>query len=217
MSTMEYSVCLLAAGKGSRTHLEYNKVFYKLENGKTVLDTCLSVFLEDEDCKEIVIVSSHYEIEYVHSLYRHNKKIQVVEGGSTRQESVSNGLEVVSFPYVFIHDGARPYIKKEQIDLCKEALKSEDACLLMVPSVDTSKIIEDGYVQKTLVRSTVYNAQTPQCFKTDLIRYCQKRAKEENYTGTDDAQLVEMFGNTRIKMVPGDPSNVKITLPTDLK
>lgn len=214
---MEYSVCLLAAGKGSRTQLEYNKVFYKLENGKTVLDTGLSVFLEDEDCKEIVIVSSHYEIEYVRSLYRRYEKIQVVEGGSTRQESVSNGLDQVGYPYVFIHDGARPYIKREQIELCKEALQTEDACLLMVPSVDTSKIVVDGYVQETLVRSTVYNAQTPQCFKTELIRYCQQKAKEENYIGTDDAQLVEKFGNTRIKMVLGDPSNVKITLPTDLK
>ncbi len=214
---MEYSVCLLAAGKGSRTHLEYNKVFYKLENGKTVLDTGLSVFLEDEDCKEVVIVSSHYEVEYVRSLYRQNKKIQVVEGGSTRQESVSKGLDKVNYPYVFIHDGARPYIKKEQIDMCKETLKEEDACLLMVPSVDTSKIIENGYVKETLVRSTVYNAQTPQCFKTDLIRYCQEQAMKENYTGTDDAELVEKFGNTKIKMVLGDPSNVKITLPTDLK
>lgn len=214
---MEYSVCLLAAGKGSRTQLEYNKVFYKLENGKTVLDTGLSVFLDDEDCKEIVIVCAKYEIEYVHSLYRRETKIQTIEGGATRQESVSNGLNAVTSPYVFIHDGARPYIQKEQIDLCKKTLETEDACLLMVPSVDTSKIVVDGYVQKTLVRSTVYNAQTPQCFKTDLIRYCQKRALEEGFIGTDDAQLVEVFSDTKIKMVLGDPANVKITLPSDLK
>lgn len=214
---MEYSVCLLAAGKGSRTQLEYNKVFYKLENGKTVLDTCLSVFLEDDECKEIVIVSAKYEIGYVHSLYRHEKKIQIVEGGATRQESVSNGLNVVTSPYVFIHDGARPYVTRELIERCKNALKEEDACLLMVPSIDTSKIVVDGYVKETLVRSTVYNAQTPQCFKTELIRYCQQKAKEEGYTGTDDAQLVERYTDTKIKMVLGDPENVKITLPADLK
>ena len=214
---MEYGVCLLAAGKGSRTNLEYNKVFYKLENGKTVLDTGLSVFLNDEDCKEIVIVCAKYEMEYVHSLYRRMNQIHIVEGGATRQESVWNGLKEIKSPYVFIHDGARPYIKKEQIDALKKTLETEDACLLMVPSVDTSKIIEDGYVKETLIRSTVYNAQTPQCFKTELIKYCQQRALEDGRTGTDDAQLVEWYGNTKIKMVLGDSSNIKITLPTDLK
>ena len=213
---MKYSVCLLAAGKGSRTHLEYNKVFYKLENGLTVLDTCLSVFLSDSDCQQIILVCAKQEKETVEQIYKDNSRIQVVEGGATRQDSVSNGLDYVTSEYVFIHDGARPYIQSEQIEDLKRTLETEDACLLMVPSVDTSKIVVDGYVQETLVRSTVYNAQTPQCFKTELIRYCQKRAKEENRIGTDDAQLVEWYGNTKVKMVLGDASNKKITLPSDL-
>lgn len=213
---MEYSVCLLAAGKGSRTNLEYNKVFYKLNETQTVLDVCLSTFLEDEDCKKVIIVSAKHEMDYVRSLYSTNHRIRVVEGGSTRQESVLNGLNAVESEYVFIHDGARPYIQKSQIEQLKKTLEKEDACLLMVPSVDTIKIVEDGYVKETLIRSTTYNAQTPQCFKTDLIRYCQQRAKEDNRVGTDDAQLVEWYGNTKIKMVLGDASNKKITLPSDL-
>ncbi|MCF0107056.1 MAG: 2-C-methyl-D-erythritol 4-phosphate cytidylyltransferase [Holdemanella sp.] len=214
---MKYSVCLLAAGKGSRTKLEYNKMFYPLKEGKTVLDVSLQPFLMDTDCKQIIIVCAEHEINHVEKLYKEIEKIEVAIGGSTRQESVYNGLSKVVSPYVFIHDGARPYLKEEQIYDLKKTLEKEDACLLMVPSVDTVKIVEEGYVKETLIRANVYNAQTPQCFKTDLIKKCHEMAKVENRIGTDDAQLVEWYGNSKVKVVIGDASNTKITLPTDLK
>lgn len=214
---MKYNVILLAAGKGSRSGLSYNKVFYPITDSKTVLDCSLDLFLADSDCTGIIIVCAAYEKEKMEKEYCRSPLISTCIGGATRQESVYNGLTMVKEDYVFIHDGARPYVKREQIEDLKRTLQTEDACLLMVPSTDTSKIVENGYVKETLIRSTVYNAQTPQCFKTDLIKFCYEKGKEEGKEATDDAQLVEWYSDVPVKAVLSDPSNIKITHPTDLK
>lgn len=219
---MKYSVCLLAAGKGSRTKLNYNKVFYKLINHKsagkeTILDCSLSIFLEDPDCRQVIITCAPKELDLMCSLYRKYDRVQVVIGGTTRQDSVERALKAVKYPFVFIHDAARPYLKREQIEALKHALKKEKACLLMVPSIDTIKTVENGYVKETMVRSEVYHAQTPQCFETKLIKECHVKAKKEHRLATDDAQLVEWYSDTPIRVVVGDTSNKKITLPSDLK
>lgn len=109
---MNYSVIVLAAGRGSRTNLDYNKVFYTFENGQTVLNKSLSVFLSDEDCKQVVLVCADYEKDYVIENYLYDSRIQVVTGGQTRQDSVYNGLQIVDQDYVMIHDGARPFVEK---------------------------------------------------------------------------------------------------------
>ena len=106
---MNYSVIVLAAGRGSRTNLDYNKVFYTFENGQTVLNKSLSVFLSDDECKQVVLVCADYEKDYVNEHYTYDSRIQVVTGGKTRQDSVYNGLQVVDQDYVMIHDGARPF------------------------------------------------------------------------------------------------------------
>lgn len=212
---MEYSTILLAAGKGSRTHLDYNKIFYHLDSQKTVLDTSLDVFLNDPDCKQVVLVCAEHEIDYIKSLYA-DPRITFVIGGDTRQRSVYNGLGAVLCDYVFIHDAARPYLKEYSIKQLKSALKQEDACLLMVPCVDTIKMVEGDYVAQTPPRETMYRAQTPQCFKTSLILQCHKKAMADQRVGTDDAQLVEWYGKCPIRVLLGDEENIKITLPNDL-
>lgn len=216
---MNYSVIVLAAGRGSRTNLDYNKVFYTFENGQTVLNKSLSVFLSDEDCKQVVLVCADYEKDYVTENYLYDSRIQVVTGGQTRQDSVYNGLQIVDQDYVMIHDGARPFVEKKWILDLKHSLETEeeDACLLMVPSVDTTKIVVDGYVKESLERKLVYHAQTPQCFKTDLIKECHQLARNKQVQATDDAQLVEWFSKVRVKVVLSSFTNKKITLPEDLK
>ena len=116
-----------------------------------------------------------------------------------------------------IHDGARPFVEKKWILDLKHSLETEDACLLMVPSVDTIKIVVDGYVKESLERKLVYHAQTPQCFKTDLIKECHQLARNKQVQATDDAQLVEWFSKARVKVVLSSFTNKKITLPEDLK
>lgn len=218
---MEYSVCLLAAGQGSRTNLHFNKVHYILSDPhdpewQTILGSSLHVFLEDRECKQIIITCLEKELEFVKALYQEDDRVEVIVGGQTRQESVAHGLRQVRYPYVFIHDAARPYLKRLQIEDLKKTLRTEKACLLMVPSTDTVKIVRNGYVESTPDRSLAFNAQTPQCFETKLIQECHKKAAQEGRIGTDDAQLVEWYSDVPVKVVIGDSSNIKITLPKDL-
>ncbi len=213
---MEYSAIIVAAGAGRRTMLRYNKVFFELSEGATILDSCLSVFMKDEDCRQIVLVCAKDELDIMMQEYGYVPNITICIGGSTRQESVSLGLNKAICPHVFIHDGARPYLKSSLVQQLKETLEKEDACLLMVPTVDTPKIVDDGYVTETIQRDRVYRAQTPQCFKTELIRQCHQQAQEQGFVATDDAQLVERFSQVPIKVVLGDEDNIKITLPQDL-
>ena len=211
---MNYSAIVLCAGKGSRSGLTYNKMLYRFKN-KTVYEMSMEIFLNDERCKQIVVVTKEVELDDLKKLIS-SKKIDYVFGGKERQDSVYNGLQVVKEDYVLIHDGARPYLKKENIDDILECLNKNDACLLVVPVKDTIKVCIDGNIVKTLPREQLVQAQTPQAFKTELIKRCYQKGKDKNYIATDDASLVEYFENIEVKAVLGSYSNIKITTPDDL-
>lgn len=211
---MNYSAIVLCAGKGSRSGLTYNKMLYCFKN-KTVYEMTMEIFLNDERCKQIVVVTKEEELDDLKNLIS-SKKIDYVFGGKERQDSVYNGLQVVKEDYVLIHDGARPYLKKENIDDILECLNKNDACLLVVPVKDTIKVCIDGNIVKTLPREQLVQAQTPQAFKTELIKRCYQKGKDKNYIATDDASLVEYFENIEVKAVLGSYSNIKITTPDDL-
>lgn len=212
---MEYSAIILAAGKGSRTNLEYNKVFYKFSDGQVLLLKTLSRFLDDKSCTQIVIVSTPNEIEIIQDMID-DSRITYTYGGETRQDSVYNGLQKVSNEFVMIHDGARCFVSAKEIENCKKALEKNDACLLMVPAIDTIKKVVDGYVVNTPLRSELYAAQTPQCFKTELIKECYQKAKDEGAIASDDASLVELYSDVKIKVVKGEYANKKVTTKEDL-
>lgn len=211
---MNYSAIVLCAGKGSRSGLTYNKMLYRFKN-KTIYEMTMEIFLNDERCKQIVVVTKEEELDDLKNLIS-SKKIDYVFGGKERQDSVYNGLQVVKEDYVLIHDGARPYLKRENIDDILECLNKNDACLLVVPVKDTIKVCIDGNIVKTLPREQLVQAQTPQAFKTELIKRCYQKGKDENYIATDDASLVEYFENIKVKAVLGSYSNLKITTPDDL-
>lgn len=211
---MNYSAIVLCAGKGSRSGLTYNKMLYRFKN-KTVYEMTMDIFLNDERCKQIVVVTKEEELDDLKKLIS-SKKIDYVFGGKERQDSVYNGLQVVKEDYVLIHDGARPYLKKENIDDILECLNKNNACLLVVPVKDTIKVCMDGNIVKTLPREQLVQAQTPQAFKTELIKGCYQKGKDQNYIATDDASLVEYFENIEVKAVLGSYSNIKITTPDDL-
>ena len=212
----QYTALIVAAGSGTRMNLGYNKVYAKLSDGRTILEHTMSVFQNDPDCGQIIVVTD--SDDYMANIKRiWPGRITLARGGSTRQESVMNGLAAVIFDHVMIHDGARPFLKKECIDSLKEALCQEKAALLMVPCKDTIKEVRDGYVVKTYERSSLMAAQTPQAFETELIRDCMQKAIKSGFTGTDDASLVENFSDARVKAVTGDYGNYKITTPEDLE
>ncbi len=212
---MDYSVVITAAGSGSRMQLGYNKVYYRMD-GKTILEHSIETFLKDEDCKQIVVVSDvmQFRKEIPHIL---QGNVVLCEGGATRQESVCNGVAACMCDVVMIHDGARPFVSMEDISSLKKTMEEEKACCLMVPCKDTIKVVQDGYIEKTLVRDTLRAAQTPQVFNTDLYLQCASKAKMDGFVGTDDCSLVETYSDVRIKVVEGSYENFKITTKEDLK
>lgn len=211
---MNYSLILLCAGSGKRTGLKYNKIFYKINN-QTVYEMNISHFLEDNRCKQIIVVTKENEIDDIRTLVN-DSRIEYVFGGKERQDSVYEGLQKVKENHVFIHDGARPYVSKKSINDLVECLKTYDAGLLMVPCKDTIKEVKEGIVVKTLKRETLMQAQTPQVFKSEDIKVAYQKAKDEGYVATDDSQLFERYIDKDIKAVLGDYSNLKITTQEDL-
>lgn len=212
---MDYSCVMVAAGSGSRSGLDYNKVFFKIDE-ITVIQHSLKNFISDNDCKQIIMVINPDELSVFESLILGNK-VEYTKGGKTRQDSVYNGLEMVNQDYVMIHDGARPYVSLDIISRVKEALKTYEACVVMVKSIDTIKIVKENLVIKTPARETLYNAQTPQAFKTDLIRKAYLTLNSKKLTVTDDCQAIELTSNKEICVVEGDYENIKITTDSDLR
>ncbi|MEG0842397.1 MAG: 2-C-methyl-D-erythritol 4-phosphate cytidylyltransferase [Erysipelotrichaceae bacterium] len=212
---MNYATLIMAAGSGTRVNLGYNKLLYQLESGKTILETTVQLFLEDERCKQIVIVVSNHDCQTMQALF-HHPKISYVIGGEQRQDSVYNGLKVVKEDYVLIHDGARPYLEMEDVNQLLNTLIDVPACLLMVDVKDTIKVVKDGFVEKTLVRSELKQAQTPQAFQIDCIKKAYEKAKAQGIIATDDAQIVELCGDVKVKAVNGSYKNLKVTTKEDL-
>ena len=209
---IKYDVIVVASGKGTRLNLGYNKVFYKLDEDTTILDMASRCFIEDEDCQNVIVVTNEEEFDLV----KKNPKLVLVQGGKLRMDSVLNGLAKVKSDYVLIHDGARPYLDKHDLDNLKKALEDEEASILAVKVKETVKVVDDGYINKTLNRNQIYLAQTPQGFKTSAIINAFQKAKGVNIEFTDDASIAEYSG-IKVKIVEGSYRNNKITYLDDLR
>jgi 2-C-methyl-D-erythritol 4-phosphate cytidylyltransferase len=143
---------------------------------------------------------------------------EVVAGGSDRQESVHRALDVLpqDCGLVAIHDAARPFVTRRVVAECLRVAGERGAAVAGLPATDTVKqVAGDASVVRTLDRSAIWLAQTPQVFRTSLIRDAHRRALADGVTATDDAALIEHYGGT-VWMVRGDTTNIKITTPSDL-
>lgn len=209
---MDYSCVIVAAGKGSRMNLGYNKAYYMLDD-KCILEHTIKAFKDDHDCKEIIVVCDIDDFK----AHIKDDDVILVSGGATRSDSVYNGLQKVSYEYVMIHDGARPYVSSKILDDTKQCLSKHNACLAMVDCKDTIKKVVDNKVVKTYVRSTLKNAQTPQSFKTSMIIEAYQKAIADNFVATDDASIYEVYGNDDVYVIEGSYDNIKITTIEDIK
>ena len=209
---MDYSCVIVAAGKGSRMNLGYNKAYYMLDD-KCILEHTIKAFKDDHDCKEIIVVCDIDDFK----AHIKDDDVILVSGGATRSDSVYNGLQKVSYEYVMIHDGARPYVSSKILDDTKQCLSKHNACLAMVDCKDTIKKVVDNKVVKTYVRSTLKNAQTPQSFKTSLIIEAYQKAMADNFVATDDASIYEVYGKDDVYVIEGSYDNIKITTIEDIK
>ena len=216
---------VLAAGSGSRMKSKTKKQFMEIK-GKPVIWYSLFEF-EKSRVDEIILVTGKEDIDYckkeIVEKYNLKKIKNVVAGGSERYESVYNGLKEVTGNIVLIHDGARPLINNEIIDRSIEGTIKSDACVVGVPVKDTIKRAnKEGYIIDTPNRSELWITQTPQSFKTDLVKMAYKKMKEELEKGnttlniTDDAMVVEEFTTNQVRFVQGDYKNIKVTTPEDI-
>ncbi len=213
------SALIPAAGLGKRFGKGSNKVFSVIA-GKPILAHTISVFEACKAVNEIVLVTGIQELEAAGDLvsrFGFQKVRHIVPGGDHRQDSVNQGLEMVTGEVVAIHDAARPMVTCEIIERSIDEARNTGACIAAVPVVDTIKSIRsDLTVEGTVDRSNLYAVQTPQTFQTDLIRRAFKLAFEDNFYATDDAALVERMGY-RVSIVPGSYDNIKITTPADME
>jgi len=210
-----------SAGSGSRMRLNQDKPFVKL-CGKELILHCLKPIQDFSSISEIIIVAKKKNIPRIKKLLEKHKvkKVKtVVEGGSTRSKSVSNGLSKVSpgIDYILIHDCARPIIDKGLIKRAIDGAKRYGASLCAVPAKATVKQsdLKGNLVRKTLDRRIIWHAQTPQVIKKSILHSAYKKAGRRS-SFTDDAALVENIGK-RVKLVMGSYSNIKITTPEDVK
>lgn len=213
----DYTVIIPAAGQGTRMNAGKNKMLLELDNQPIFIHT-VRVFECDPSCTEIIIVVNKKEEEMISSFllpFSFQTKIIFVHGGAERQDSVYNGLCAVSGDYVLVHDGARPFITREIISNLVEETSKHGSAICGVPVKDTTKKVIDGVVTETIERSSLWSVQTPQAFKTEILREAHELAKEEQFLGTDEASLVEKLGYP-VRMVMGDYRNIKITTPEDL-
>ena len=216
---------VLAAGSGSRMKSKTKKQFMEIK-GKPVIWYSLFEF-EKSRVDEIILVTGKEDIDYckkeIVEKYNLKKIKNVVAGGSERYESVYNGLKEVTGNIVLIHDGARPLINNEIIERSIEGTIKSDACVVGVPVKDTIKRAnKEGYIIDTPNRSEFWIPQSPQSFKTDLVKMAYKKMKEELEKGnttlniTDDAMVVEEFTTNQVRFVQGDYKNIKVTTPEDI-
>lgn len=213
---MVYTAVIVAAGSGSRMGLGYNKMLFKLQNQHTILEETVSIFVKDTRCKQIIVVVSE-EDKDIFSEVLDDINVTFVFGGATRQESVYHGLQKAECEYVLIHDGARPWLPMEQLNELLTTLESKKACLLMVPAKDTVKIVENGIIKTTLDRSTLWQAQTPQAFLTKAILQAYEKAMLKQAQTSDDAQVMELYGEYKVHVVKGSYENIKVTTIEDIE
>lgn len=210
-----------AAGSGSRLDTTIPKPYLEI-SGSTILEHTLRRFIGLEMLSQVIVATSERYIPKAESILEKvvsgSLLFKVTEGGVERQYSIFNTLRYVEGDnLVIVHDAVRPFIRLAHVKSCCEAAIETGASVLGVPAKDTiKKLDDDNLIVGTPSRKYLWQAQTPQVFKKEVLQEAYQKALEDNFIGTDDASLVERLGYP-VKMVEGDRSNFKITYPLDLK
>lgn len=218
---------VLAAGKGKRMHADRPKQYLMLD-GKPILYYSLKT-IEDSFIGRTILVTAADDMEYcqkeIVEKYGLQKVAAVVAGGKERYHSVWNGIrQVKDCDYLFIHDGARPFLTQDILEDAYRCVKQYDACVAAVPVKDTIKQVDEaGRVTHTPRRDTLYQMQTPQAFRFSLIKDAyeglinrEEELKQNGIAITDDAMAVETVTSHDVRISKGAYTNIKITTPEDI-
>lgn len=223
MKKAHCTAIVLAAGQGRRMGTKVHKQYLMLDE-KPVLYYSLKEFQDSDIIDEIYLITGAGEEEYCRQTivdkYHITKVSKILPGGAERYNSVWAGLqELGDAGYVFIHDGARPFVDGDIIQRAFDVVCKNKACVVGMPVKDTIKVADArDFVEKTPDRRRVWMIQTPQVFKNDLVKGAYSMLMRESYTNvTDDAMVVEQMLGFPIKLVCGSYENIKITTPEDLE
>jgi len=213
-----------AAGVGVRMQSQIPKPYLQLA-GKPILAHTLEVFEGVKEVQEVTVVAHPDDLEYcqeeVIAPYGFKKVLRLVPGGKERQDSVYHALKALQqeddLDIILVHDGVRPFITGDQIRRVIKAARSHGGAILGLPAQDTLKRVNSqGKVIHTLDRKDIWQIQTPQGFQAALLWRAFVEAYSRNFYGTDEASLLEEMGQ-QVAVIPGDPTNLKITTPEDLQ
>ena len=228
---------VLAAGSGRRMNSDIKKQYIELV-GRPLITYSLETMERSEVISDVILVASSDDIEYcrreIVSRYGFHKVREIVSGGKERYHSVMGGLDaagrlagksgVTGQSYIFIHDGARPFVTEEILARLYADVRLSEACVAAVKSKDTVKLANNAdYVVSTPNRELTWIIQTPQVFAYSLVREAYDKLREaesglscEGITVTDDAMVVETWTKHRVKLIEGSYDNIKITTPEDI-
>lgn len=233
MKEVKCTAVILAAGSGSRMKSNVAKQFLELK-GKPLIYYVLKAFDESEFIDECVLVTGQDDLERVRreivERYCFRKVKAVLAGGAERCFSVANAMEWLAAKktapgvreYIFIHDGARPFLTQDILNRVFQGVLECGACVAAMPSKDTVKLADrEGYAEQTPERKRVWTVQTPQVFEKSLIteayrKFTEAAAEESGTPVTDDAGVVERFSNRKVRLVEGSYRNIKVTTPEDM-
>ena len=207
---------ILVAGNSTRFNQNRNKNF-ELINGKSVLYYSLTAFDCNNYIDDIIIAVKNEEIDKVQNIIKEaniSKNTKLILGGNSRNESVYNCIKNTNSEIVIIHDGARPLIKQEYINLCIESMQQFDGVTMGVRSKDTVKIVNNNnIIINTTQRNNTWLVQTPQAFDRRILLKMHHKYQNENVN--DDCELLEK-GHYKLKILEGSYTNIKITTYEDL-
>ncbi|MTJ10324.1 2-C-methyl-D-erythritol 4-phosphate cytidylyltransferase [Anabaena sp. UHCC 0204] len=209
-----------AAGSGKRMGADRNKLLLQVHSKPLIAWTLLAVEAASS-INWIGIVSQPPDWDDFKSIIadlKLKKTIELIPGGSTRQESVYNGLQALpaNAKQVLIHDGARCLATPDLFNACSERIFNCSGLIAAVPVKDTIKVVdENDIIKSTPDRQQLWAAQTPQGFDVKLLKQCHAEGVRQGWEVTDDAALFEKCG-IEVKIVPGEETNLKITTPQDL-
>jgi len=219
---MHVTAIIVAAGEGKRIGGRVSKSFLSIAGRPLVLRT-LDRFFATRSVEKVILVVADKELRQSQMLLQNDPNLShrpwiLQAGGASRQESVRRGLEKLDSDceIVVIHDGARPFVSFALIDHCVDEAYRVGAVVIGVPARDTIKVVsEEHWVQTTLARNTLWEIQTPQVFRKEVITEAHNWGLCQAIEATDDAMLVEGIGKP-VFLLEGERTNIKITMPEDI-
>ncbi|PID29282.1 MAG: 2-C-methyl-D-erythritol 4-phosphate cytidylyltransferase [Candidatus Cloacimonadota bacterium] len=217
---MKNIAVITAGGSGKRMRSAIKKQFMKIGNDPVIVHT-LRKFTASKLFAEIILVIPEEDVPETENFikkYFKNDKITLATGADERQKSVFNGLKQCppDTDYVFIHDGVRPFVDLEDLNLLLKKAKEIKAVIPVTPARCTIKKCRSGKVTETVPRDELFEAHTPQVFDFSLISELHKKADEEGVILTDDAGICEYYGH-EVGIIESCGNNIKITHPQDIK